>query len=302
MKVLDLFAGIGGFSYAAHLLGWQTTAFVERDKFCQKVLRKNFGQDIKIYDDITTFDAREYAGTIDVVCGGFPCQPFSQAGKQKGRADERHLFPQMLRVISEVKPTFVVAENVRRILTIEGGEVFKEIIASLESEGYEVATFCIPACAVNAPHKRDRIWIIANADSTQKHAANNGSFGLSEQQGRCVETRRKALRQTNGKADSDESCGCCATSANSDRNGRTQDREKHEAGFNGTAIYSGRNTWSRNWLEAATTLCRVDDGISRQLDRTNRLRALGNAVVPQVVLEIFKAIEQADKQTSIPAF
>lgn len=163
MKLLDLFAGLGGFSLAAHWMGWETAAFVEKEPFCQKVLRKNFGQDIEIHDDIFNFSGTPFRGRIDIITGGFPCQPFSAAGKRKGRADERHLFPQMLRVISEVRPRWVVAENVRGLLSIESGSVFSEVITSLESEGYEVITFCIPASAVEAPHRRDRLWIVAHA-------------------------------------------------------------------------------------------------------------------------------------------
>lgn len=109
MRLLDLFAGIGGFSLAAHWMGWETAAFVEKETFCQKVLRKNFGQGIEIHDDIFEFSGRPFRGAVDIITGGFPCQPFSAAGKRKGRNDERHLFPEMLRVISEVKPRWVVA-------------------------------------------------------------------------------------------------------------------------------------------------------------------------------------------------
>jgi len=165
MRVLDLFAGIGGFSLAAHWMGWETVAFVERDKFCQKVLRKNFGQDIEIHDDILTFSGKPFRGRVDIITGGFPCQPFSAAGKRKGRDDERHLFPEMLRVISEVRPRWVVAENVRGLLSIESGSVFSEVITSLEGEGYEVITFCVPASAVEAPHRRDRLWFVAHSNS-----------------------------------------------------------------------------------------------------------------------------------------
>lgn len=184
MKLLDLFAGIGVFSLAAHWMGWETVAFVEKDLFCQKVLIKNFNAEIataadqdnheihekhetkpKIYEDIFDFSGKPFRGRIDIVTGGFPCQPFSAAGKRKGRNDERHLFPEMLRVIREVKPRWVVAENVRGLLSIESGRVFAEVIASLEGEGLEVVTFCVPASAVEAPHRRDRLWIVANAIS-----------------------------------------------------------------------------------------------------------------------------------------
>jgi DNA (cytosine-5)-methyltransferase 1 len=169
MKLLDLFAGIGGFSLAAHWMGWETVAFVEKEDFCQKVLAKNFGaanartsgKGIPILDDIFTTNygtIKSVLGRrgirdrrVDIVTGGFPCQPFSAAGKRKGRADERHLFPEMLRVIREVKPRWVVAENVRGLLSVESGSVFAEVVSSLESEGYEVITFCVPASAVEAP-------------------------------------------------------------------------------------------------------------------------------------------------------
>src|SRR5690606_11752203 len=106
MNLLDLFSGIGGFSLAGRWLGWSTKAFVEKDGFCQKVLRKNF-PNIPIYEDILTFSGKPFRGSVDVVTGGFPCQPFSFAGKRKGKQDERYLFPEMLRVISEVRPKYV---------------------------------------------------------------------------------------------------------------------------------------------------------------------------------------------------
>lgn len=245
MKLLDLFSGIGGFSLAAHWMGWKTVAFVEKEKFCQKVLRKNFGatrveyeiedatgyieinetwrycphcetwspafflewrdgcpdcgkpvadviteerkfyqhqastfvtgkiitaKPTPIYDDIFEFSGKPFRGRVDIVTGGFPCQPFSAAGKRKGRNDERHLFPEMLRVIREVQPRWVVAENVRGLLSIESGSVFAEVVASLEGEGFEVVTFCIPASAVEAPHRRDRLWIVAHANGLRKHS------------------------------------------------------------------------------------------------------------------------------------
>lgn len=174
MKVLDLFAGIGGFSLAAHWMGWKTVQFVEKEPFCQKVLNKNF-PGVPIHDDIFTFSGEPFRGRIDIITGGFPCQPFSAAGKRKGRADERHLFPEMLRVISEVRPRWVVAENVRGLLSIESGQVFSEVITSLEGEGYEVITFCVPASAVEAPHRRDRLWIVANTIS--RGCGENGQSG-----------------------------------------------------------------------------------------------------------------------------
>jgi DNA (cytosine-5)-methyltransferase 1 len=165
MRLLDLFAGIGGFSLAAHWMGWETVAFVEKEPFCQKVLNKNF-PGVPVHGDIFEFDGKPLRGTVDIISGGFPCQPFSTAGKRKGRGDERAIFPQMLRVVDEVRPRWVVAENVRGLLSIESGQAFEEVAASLERIGYELQTFCIPACALDAPHRRERLWIVAHTNGT----------------------------------------------------------------------------------------------------------------------------------------
>lgn len=405
MRLIDLFAGIGGFSLAAHWLGWQTIAFCERDEFCQKVLKKNFGQDIKIYDDITTFSAKSFRGRCDIITGGFPCQPFSHAGKREGTSDERHLFPQMLRVISEVKPRWVVAENVRGLLSIESGQVFADVISSLESEGYEVITFCIPASAIGAPHRRDRLWIIAHAKSERPGktrqlrcdeqaewtAGGDCSFTDTDderyigrrKQGQ-VKKRTVRARCGNGQSFGESSIcdsGIAGTTSDAASEGlplagqarigqlqtqtgkgihdrfelknsesitdanapRLQGRDEraYRAGQSKARFgLRDSNDWSRNWLEAATALCRMDDGVSFRLDevinsgnksirgangrasgskeeikeeikrieeaikktrldlrpqsRTLRLKALGNAIVPVIAFEIFRAISEAE--------
>lgn len=301
MKLLDLFAGIGGFSLAAHWLGWETAAFVERDQFCQQVLRKNFG-DVPIYNDITTFDGRPFRGTVDVISGGFPCQPFSNAGLQRGKDDERYLFPEMLRVISEVRPRWIVAENVRNILTIGNGEVFEEICSHLEGENYEVQTYLIPVCAVDAPHRRERIWIIAHskdgvfggdaADLSRSHEPAN----RPERSKKRISAPRIADRAFAGDV------------ADIDRRNKRAGLRKDgsiEHGIEFADRYS-----NEHWLIAATRLCRVDDGISDRLDgvrnlsakpankkaagRDHRQRGLGNAIFPGIAYELFRAIEAAD--------
>jgi DNA-cytosine methyltransferase len=173
MQRIDLFSGIGGFSLVGSWLGWETVAFCEIDPFCQKVLKKHW-PDVPIFDDIKTLTANEIKTKTKwdsteptIVVGGFPCQPFSTAGKRKGTADDRALWPEMFRVIREVRPTWVVAENVRGLLSVEGGLVFEQVCTDLESEGYEVQPFLIPACAVNAWHRRDRVWIIAYATNSE---------------------------------------------------------------------------------------------------------------------------------------
>jgi DNA (cytosine-5)-methyltransferase 1 len=165
---LELFAGIGGFGLAGHWAGIKTVCQIEIDPFCQKVLAKNF-PNAKKHGDIKTFNGTEYRGTVDIISGGFPCQPYSSAGKRLGKEDERHLWPEMLRVIREVRPRWVVGENVFGLINWSEGLVFDEVQSDLESEGYEVQAFVLPAAAVNAPHRRDRVWFVA-------YAGNNGSI------------------------------------------------------------------------------------------------------------------------------
>lgn len=167
ITMLDLFAGIGGFSVAGHSMGWQTSGFVEWDRINQLRLKKNF-PGVPVFGDIRSFDGKKFVeqyGTVDLICGGFPCQPFSAAGQRSGKADDRYLWPEMLRVIREVKPAAIVGENVAGLVTMDGGAVLDEICTSLENEGYTVEIpFILPAIAAGAPHRRDRIWIVAYCD------------------------------------------------------------------------------------------------------------------------------------------
>jgi DNA (cytosine-5)-methyltransferase 1 len=164
VRHLGLFEGIGGFSLAARWMGWETVAWVEIDKFCQAVLKKNF-PDAKGYGDIKEFDGTPYRGTIDILTGGFPCQTFSLAGL--GAAD-MGLWNEMFRVIKQVKPGIVVAENVYGLITRKQGLVFEQVCTDLESQNYSVQAFVIPACAINAPHKRDRVWIVAHSERNEQ--------------------------------------------------------------------------------------------------------------------------------------
>ncbi len=166
MKVLDLFSGIGGFSLGLESTGhFRTVAFCEIDKFCKLILDKHW-KGTKVYDDIKTITKKQFEedGTEfpDIITGGFPCQPFSVAGKQQGTSDSRHLWPEMFRVIKEFAPRWVIGENVKGLTNIQDGVVFETVCSDLEREGYEVRTFNIPAAGVQAPHRRERLWIIAN--------------------------------------------------------------------------------------------------------------------------------------------
>ena len=164
MNVLDLFSGIGGFSLGLERAGMETVAFCENDPFCRKVLAKHW-PGVPIHNNIEELDGREYKGTTQLVCGGFPCQPFSVAGDQRGAEDDRALWPEMLRVIREVEPAWVIFENVPGIINME----LDNCLSSLEDSGYSCQTFVIPACAVDAPHRRDRVWGIAQKNDSDSN-------------------------------------------------------------------------------------------------------------------------------------
>ena len=179
LKILDLFSGLGGFSLGLERTGkYKTVAFCEIDKYCTLLLQKHW-KGVKIYNDVKkiTKEGFEADGieSPDIITGGFPCQPFSVAGKQKGTSDDRHLWPEMFRIIKAFKPRFVIGENVPGIVNIQDGVVFETVCTDLESQGYEVQPFNIPAAAVGAPHQRKRIWIIAIREDVV-NAKHNGSL------------------------------------------------------------------------------------------------------------------------------
>jgi len=163
MNHLDLFSGIGGFSLGLERAGFKTVGFCEVDPYCRLLLQKHW-KGVTIHNDIKKLEAKDIKEPIDILTGGFPCQPYSVAGKQKGTDDNRYLWPDMFRVIKEVKPTFVIAENVRGIINIQDGMVFETVCSDLESEGFEIQTFIIPAAGVGAPHKRERVWIVGYSE------------------------------------------------------------------------------------------------------------------------------------------
>jgi DNA (cytosine-5)-methyltransferase 1 len=156
----SLFSGIGGFDEASEAAGWTNSFYCEWNEFGQSVLKDQNPKAI-LYNDITKTDFTIWRGRIDVLTGGFPCQPYSTAGKRKGKEDERHLWPEMLRAIREIQPRWIVGENVLGIINWNGGMVFEEVQTDLEAEGYEVQTYVLPASGVNAPHQRYRVWFVA---------------------------------------------------------------------------------------------------------------------------------------------
>lgn len=242
MKHLDLFSGIGGFALAARWAGIETVSFCEIEDFTRKVLEKNF-PGVPIHHDIHDLDGSEYEG-IDLITGGYPCQPFSVAGKRRGKKDDRHLWPEMRRVIAQARPAWVVCENVDGHVTMG----LDQVLTDLEADGYAARAVVIPAAAVGAKHPRNRVWIIGNAYRFD-------AAGSGKPAGTCVST------------------------------------EKWEAA---KTLKAGENRFfelgAGTTLPEGTTYC----GALRELDglpnRVDRLRALGNAIIPQVAYEILRTI------------
>ncbi len=279
IKVLDLFSGIGGFSLGLERAGpFRTAAFCEQDAFCQAVLRKHW-PDVPIYDDINSFD---WKGDCDIITGGYPCQPFSVAGKQKGAADDRHLWPSMFEIIKHKRPRWVVAENVAGHIAMG----LDEVLFDLESEGYTARPVVIPACAVDAPHRRDRVWIVAHANDTgpQRNIRTGaGTKGKVSEGREQFQPRSGTMCGREDVADAD--------------NARLQGREQRQASGKGAGasrpVAQRREDGGRQGWATEPGVGRVAHGIPRRVDR---LKALGNAVVPQVVTEIGRAILAAERQ------
>ena len=291
MRHIGLFAGIGGFELAARWMGWNTIAWSEWDPFCQKVLSYHFPE-AKGYGDIKQADFTQYRGQCDILTGGFPCQPYSVAGKRLGKEDERHLWPEMLRVIREVRPRWIIGENVRGLLSWNEGVVFEEVCSDLESEGYEVQAFIIPAASVGAPHRRERVWIIANASDCRCGRRS------SEQ---CANGRHELLsRECAGREMGREATGCSGErltpNAENPRLSTCNEGQRQEQ----FRRRDERTSFSEHWENFPTIspVCGGDDGLPSELDgitlpkwRKESIKAYGNAIVPQVAYQLFQAIK-----------
>ena len=332
---LGLFEGIGGFSLAAHWMGWETKAWCEWNEFGQKVLRHHF-PNAEGFGDITKTDFTKYANTIDILTGGFPCQPYSLAGKRKGKEDERHLWPEMLRAIREIQPTYVVGENVFGLINWNGGLVFNEVQTDLEAEGYEVFPFVLPACAKDAPHRRDRVWFVAHRNNGRAWGETFGRERTKcEQQGSEIWGKYSAsskgwidTNDTNTRIESMRSERknpihepFIATDTERGSFERELQQRQEQGEFRRcnceTTTYARlfrqtkrkqqtARTFERSSWESFPTespICSGNDGISDRLDgitfpkwRNESIKAFGNAIVPQVAFEIFKAIEAVHLQ------
>ncbi len=328
MNHLDLFSGIGGFSIGLEKVGFNTIAFCEKEDYCRMLLQKHW-KGVKIYNDIKECKGKEIKetyGRVDILTGGFPCQPYSVAGKQKGTADDRYLWPEMFRVIKEVQPTFVIAENVRGIINIQDGMVFETVCSDLESEGFEIQTFIIPAAGVGAPHKRERVWVVGyskhNGSLTSEIKRGDNKINdrteeredttfKPERAGRSRDneimenTRRKLherssvreknedeIRKENAnkfERSSSESASNVANTKSEQSISKYYREQPGETSEQEQIKSRGSSSWTlreANWL-SEPNVGRVVNGVP---GRAHRLRGLGNAIVPKIAEEIGRSI------------
>jgi DNA (cytosine-5)-methyltransferase 1 len=315
MRHGSLFSGIGGFDLAAEWCGWENVFHCEWNTFGQKVLKHHFPNSIS-YNDITKTDFTIHRGTIDIISGGFPCQPYSSAGKRLGKEDERHLWPEMLRAIREIQPSWVVGENVRGLTNWNGGLVFDEVQTELEAEGYEVLPFLLPACAINAPHRRDRIWFVAYSNGFRQSREKYGQIEprrITKESEEWITTDTNCnrlnkcdsayeIKSTNGRLD--------AFSNINESNGNgvitdtdiTRIHEQYIAPITNKEKQHTRSSFEARCFSAFPTeppICGGNDGLPKELDnitfskwRNESIKAYGNAIVPQVAYQIFKSICQ----------
>ena len=285
MRVLDLFSGIGGFSLGLERAGMQTVAFCENDDFCRKVLAKHW-PDVTIHNSIEELDGKKYRGSIELVCCGWPCQPWSVAGRRLGSRDDRHLWPEVHRIVRQVQPRWFIGENVPGLVRLG----LDPALSDLEDEGYTSQTFNIGAIAVDAPHIRQRIFIISHKNVADSESAKRKRL-VPEQDG----TQNRSSDNGEDVADS--------TGERIQRLWAGGEQEPQTHGRQGLPMHEGERC-RPPVSETQPCLGGVADGVSRWMDepgglervtescpdRIKRIKALGNAVVPQVVEVLGKFI------------
>jgi len=316
LKHLDLFSGIGGFSLGLESAGLvETVAFCDFESYCQKILNKHW-PDVPIYGDVKELNYERLRAdgidTIDIITGGYPCQPFSVAGSQKGEQDPRHVWPEMFRLIQEFKPSWVIGENVSGHIKLG----LDTVLENLESEGYSARTFSISASSVGANHQRERIWIVANSrrsSGRKQSSGNKESFGLwsfetpkwstdtnqitgsSERAKTMADTESERGREPghidkekrNTKSSATQSQSCSADVA--DTNGKRR-RLWETGGEDAKDVgQSSRSEETLGWWDIEPDVGRVAHGIPKRVDR---LKCLGNSVVPQIPFLIGLAIKE----------
>lgn len=319
LRVLDLFSGIGGFSLGLERTGgFETVAFCEIEEFPRRVLAKHWPE-VPIHEDVRKLTAAD-VGPVDVICGGYPCQPFSTAGKRRGKEDDRHLWPEFNRLVAELRPTWVIGENVAGHISMG----LDDVLSDLEGQGYACRTFVIPACAVDAPHRRDRCWVVAHRDDQPRQAVRGEREALAGESGRGRDGRSGSISDaerevSNGCAG--ENPGALAHPSDMQRNGEQHFRatgagqvpqsgagSREDDLANTMREYEqGEQPWgfgSQEWAQQGEGQARsrgdgfrqwpVEPGVGRVAPRlpggVDRLKALGNSVVPAVVEVIGHAI------------
>ena len=305
MKHGSLFSGIGGFDLAAEWMGWENAFHCDTNPFSRQ-LCNFYWPNAESYENIKTTDFTVWRGEIDVLSGGFPCQPFSTAGKRMGKEDERHLWPEMLRAIREIKPRYVVGENVRGIASWSEGLVFEEVFTDLEGEGYEVQAFLLPAVGVNAPHKRDRFYFVAKDTSSDgciqreskqegtevrelRDISTGGSDRVHLQERDVADTQQ--LRLEHGS----KTRNVLGSVSETQRKKRKSSDESKTDDY----VHPEQGGPSETWdcFPTKSPLCSGDDGLPHELDgltfpkwRKESIMGYGNAIVPQIAYRIFKTI------------
>ena len=342
---LDLFSGIGGFSLGLEATGeFETVAFCDYDPFCQKVLRKHW-ENVPIYGDIKelTYEKLKANGinNIDIITGGYPCQPFSVAGNKKGEQDSRHLWPEYFRLVKECRPTWVIGENV-------GGHIklgLDTVLSDLESEGYSARTFSISASSIGANHKRERVWIVANSNDrlskqsneevrTGRNTFDNGNSDMAdsnierlEGSNRSVSSEHERDKGRNSHEHSDEKIMANSSSERLERHRREYElREDSQEGkvsrssedvanserirqqgpgkpigpSNTETDSNGKTSWfdhgserEEGWWDVEPNVGRVAHGISNRVDR---LKSLGNSLIPHIPYYIGQSIIQSERE------
>lgn len=310
MNHLDLFSGIGGFALALEKVGFKTVGFCEVDPYCRLLLQKHW-KGVTIHHDIKKLEAKDIKEPIDILTGGFPCQPYSVAGKQKGTDDNRYLWPDMFRVIKEVKPTFIIAENVRGIVNIQDGMVFETVCSDLESEGFEIQPFIIPAAGVGAPHKRERVWIVGyskhNGSLTSKIRRGNKEANARTQKRKNQTIESKGTSRSNNNEIMENSRRTLRQGAKFDKENANESKQENANKFERSSSTSEHNvadskgvhvqgqqdrsgqkqSRGESWWEFEPNVGRVANGVP---GRVHRLKGLGNSIVPQIAEKIGKAI------------
>jgi len=272
-KTLDLFSGLGGFSLGLERTGYfETVAFCDNDKYSKLIIDKHW-KGTKIYNDVREINKEQFKKDgiefPEIITGGFPCQPFSVAGKKQGTSDDRHLWPEMFRIIQEFTPRWIIGENVKNITNIQDGMVFETVCTDLEREGYEVRAFNIPAAGVGAPHRRERIWIVAHSKSIESDVG----------KGRQHQEERKRQLQIRGKNSDD-------ANTNGER------LQGHRSEYELRNSEEEEQTSGNSWWSVEPNVGRVANGVR---GRIYRLKGLGNSIVPKIAEEIGYAIIEAER-------